>query len=98
VVAGRDEQQRRGVRAEPVEGQEPGGTGGHERDDQLVQALELGIEELRAPSQFAQRDTDGIRDDVTGPGPQRCRLGDQRRRGVLGEPGSQVIGPGITGS
>ena len=48
----------------------------------------------RAPSQLAQRDADGIADDVAGAGPQRREPGDQGGRGVPGEPGPQVIGPG----
>ena len=56
VIPGRDEQQRRGVGADPVEGEQPGGMGGHERDDELVEALKLAVQELRAPPQLAQRD------------------------------------------
>ena len=66
----------------------------YQRDDELVEALELAVEELRAPAQFAQGDTDGVADDVTGAGPQRRRLGHQGSDGVPGEPGAQVIGPG----
>ena len=49
VVPGCDEQQRRGVGPDPVEGEKPGGAGGDERTDELIEALELAIEELRAP-------------------------------------------------
>jgi hypothetical protein len=41
VISGRDEQQRRGARAEPVEGEQARGAGGDQRDDELVQAGEL---------------------------------------------------------
>jgi hypothetical protein len=50
MVSRRDEQQRRGVRADPVEGEQGGGTGGDQRDDELVEPPELAVEELRAPS------------------------------------------------
>src|SRR5712691_787388 len=39
-----------------------------ERDDELVEALQLAVEELGAPSQLAQGDTDGVAHDVTGAG------------------------------
>ena len=41
MVPGRDEQQRRGVGADPVEGEQAGSAGGDQRDDELVEALEL---------------------------------------------------------
>jgi len=67
---------------------------GHQRDDELVEALQLAVKEFGAPSQLPQRDADGVADDVAGAGPQGRHLGHQRGRGVPGEPGSQVIGPG----
>jgi hypothetical protein len=39
VISGRDEQQRRGAGADPVEGEQAGGMRGDQRDDELVQAL-----------------------------------------------------------
>ena len=53
VVAGRDEQQRRCVRADAVEGKQTRGAGGHQRDDELVQLADLIAEELRAATEFA---------------------------------------------
>jgi len=41
VVPGRDEQQRRGVGPDPVEGEQAGGAGSDQRDDELAEALEL---------------------------------------------------------
>jgi hypothetical protein len=41
MIPGRDEQQRRRARAEPVNGEQARGMGGYQRDDELVQALEL---------------------------------------------------------
>jgi hypothetical protein len=70
VVPGGDEQQRGGVGTDPVQGQKARGAGGDQGDDELVQALELAIEELGAPSQLPQRDADGIAHDVAGAGPQ----------------------------
>jgi hypothetical protein len=67
---------------------------GHQRDDDLVQALELAAGELGAPPQFPQRDADGVAGDAAGAGPRRGEPGDQGGRGVPGEPGSQVIGAG----
>jgi hypothetical protein len=49
MVSRRDEQQRRGVGADPVEREQAGGVRGDEGDDEFVEALELGVEELRAP-------------------------------------------------
>jgi hypothetical protein len=36
VISGRDEQQRRGVGADPVDGEQAGSAGGHQRGDELV--------------------------------------------------------------
>ena len=52
MISGRDQQQRRGVRADSVEGEQARGMGGDQGDDELVQALELAVQELCAPSQF----------------------------------------------
>jgi hypothetical protein len=41
VVSGRDEQQRRGVGPDPVEGEQAGGAGGDQGDNELVEALKL---------------------------------------------------------
>ena len=46
----------------------PGGAGGHQRDDELVEAVELAVQELRAPSQLAQRDAGGVAGDVAAGG------------------------------
>ncbi len=94
MISRGDEQQRRGVRANPVEGEQAGGAGGHEGNDELVEVLELAVQEFRAPSQFPQRDAGGVAHDVTGAGPQRRQPGHQRSRGVPGEAGPQIIGPG----
>jgi hypothetical protein len=48
VVPGGDEQQRRRVGADPVQAQQPGGAGGDQGDDELVQELELAVQELSA--------------------------------------------------
>ena len=94
VVPGRDQEQGGGVGADPVQGEQAWGTSGDERGDELVEALELPVEELGAPSQLAQRDASGVADDVAGPGPQRRQAADQGSGRVPGEPGAQVIGPG----
>ena len=77
-----------------VEGEQPRGMRCHEGNDELAGALELGAEELRAPSQLAQRDTGGVADGAAGPGAQRGQPGDQGRHGVPGEAGPQVLGSG----
>jgi hypothetical protein len=74
--------------------EQAGGVRGHERDDELIEAAELVIEELGAAAQFPQRDAGGIANGIAGPGPQRGQLGDQCRRRMAGEPGPQVIGAG----
>ena len=53
VVPGRDEQQRRGVRADAVKAEQAGGPGRHERDYELIQAVELAAGELRAAAELA---------------------------------------------
>ena len=94
MVPGRDEQKRGGVRADPVEGEKAGSVRGHEGDDELIKALELGVKELRAPSQLAQRDASGVADGAARTGTQRRQPGDQGGNGVPGEAGSQVIWAG----
>src|SRR5450631_317111 len=68
MITGGDEQQRRGVGADPVEGEKAGSAGGGEGTDELVEALVLGAGELHAPSQLAQRDAGGVADGAAGPG------------------------------
>ena len=68
MVSGGDEQCA-AVGTDPVQGEQARGAGGDEGDDELVQALELAVEELSAPSQLPQRDADGIAHDVAGAGP-----------------------------
>ena len=80
--------------ADSVEGEQAGGAGGHQRDDELVQALELAAEEPGAPPQLAQRDAGGVAGHIAGAGPQRRQAGYQRPWRVPGEPGPQVIGAG----
>ena len=50
VVPGGDQQQRGGIRADAVEGEQARGAGGDERDDELVEPVDLPVEELRAPA------------------------------------------------
>ena len=69
MVSRRDEQQRRGAGADPVQGEQAWGAGGDQRDDEVVEALELAVQEHRAPSQLAQRDAGRITRDVAEPGP-----------------------------
>ena len=93
VVPGGDQEQCGGVRADTMQGQQSGCPGGHERDDELTQALRLIIEELGAPPQFPQRDPGGVANDIAGAGPQRRQAGDQVSGRIPGEAGPQVIGP-----
>ena len=76
MVPGRDEQQRGGVGADAVEGQQARRVRCHQGDDELVEALELAVEELGAPAELPQRDASGVADDVAGTGPQCGRPGD----------------------
>ena len=46
VISGGDQEQGGGVGADAVQGEQAGGTSGDERGDELIQALELGVEEL----------------------------------------------------
>ena len=50
VISRGDEQQRRSVRPDPGEGEQARSTGGDEGDDELIEALELAVQELGAPS------------------------------------------------
>src|SRR6266702_66854 len=70
------------------------GSGRHQRDDELVQADELAVQELSAPAQLTQRDTGGVAGDVAGAGTQRRQPGYQGSRLVLCEPCPQVIRAG----
>ena len=45
------------VRGPPVDGEQARGAGGHQRNDELVQADELAVQELGPPSLLPQRDT-----------------------------------------
>src|SRR3984885_11432890 len=56
AVPGRDEQQRGGIRADAVEAEQAGRAYGDQRDDEVIQAADLSIEELHAPAELAQRD------------------------------------------
>src|SRR5262249_20546746 len=56
--------------------------------------LELGVEELGAAAELAQRQEGVVTDHAAGAGAQRRQLGDQRTGGVLGEPDPDVIGAG----
>ena len=94
VIPGRDQQQGRGIGADAVEAEQAGGAGGHERDDEVIEPLELAVEELHAPAELPQRDADRVLGGVTGPGAQRRDRFGQRGRGEPGEPGPQVIRPG----
>jgi hypothetical protein len=55
VVPGGDQQHPRRCPANPVQAQQARATGRQQRDDQLIQALELGVQELGAAAGFAQR-------------------------------------------
>ena len=94
VVPRRDEQQCRGVGADPAEGEQLGGVRCHERNNELVEPIELAVEELSPPSQLTQCDAGGVADGAAGAGPQRRSPGHQGSRGVPCEPGPQVIRPG----
>src|ERR1039457_6269429 len=76
VVSGGDQEQRCGVGADAVQGEQSGGVPGQQGHDEVVQARELAVQELRAPSQLAQRDPGVVADDRAGPGPQGRQVGD----------------------
>src|ERR1019366_2369372 len=80
--------------AAPREGEKAGSVRGHEGNDELVEAFELGVEELSAPSQLAQRDTGGIADGAARTGTQGRQLGHHGYHGGPGKAGSQVIWAG----
>jgi hypothetical protein len=52
VVPSGDQEHGSGVGTNPVKGEPPRGAGSDQREDQLLQALELAVEELRAPPEF----------------------------------------------
>ncbi len=82
------------MRANPVKSQKPRSARCDEGNDELVEALELAVEELGAPSQLAQGNAGGVAHHIAGPGPQGRRLCYQGSYGVLGEPCPQVTRPG----
>jgi hypothetical protein len=65
MVARGDQQQGGGVRADAVEGEQAGRADGDQRDDELVQAADLVVEELHAAPQLPQRDADRLHRPVT---------------------------------
>ena len=94
VVPGRDQQQGGGVRADAAAAEQTRRADSDERDDQLVQPTDLGIEELHPPAELAQRDAEGVIGGITRAGPQgRDRLR-QRASPFPGEPGPQIVGAG----
>src|SRR5580704_19269704 len=68
VIPGRDQQQGRSVRADAVKAEQAGGAGGDERDDEVIEPVQLAVEELDAPAELAQRDADRVLGSITGPG------------------------------
>ena len=51
VIPGGDQQQRGGIRADAVQGEQARRAGGDQRADQLAQAVQLGVQELHAATQ-----------------------------------------------
>ena len=88
---GGDQQQRGGIGAGAVQAEQARRAGGDQRADQLIEAAQLGVQELDAPAQIAQRDPGRITGHVARPGAQRRDRGGQRGRGMPGEPGPQPI-------
>src|SRR5207245_2787523 len=91
---GGNQEQRGGVGADAVQGDQAGGVPGDQQHDERAGAEDLAAGELGAAAQLAQRDPGVVADDSAGPGPQRRQLGDQVSGGVPGEPDPQVVGPG----
>ena len=90
VIPGRDQQQGRSVRADAVKAEQAGGAGGDERDDEVIEPVELAVEELHAPAQLPKRDPERVVRGVTRAGPQGSdRLG-QRGSALPGEPGPHL--------
>jgi hypothetical protein len=44
----------------PYKGEQPRGVGGHQGNDELIEALQLAVQEPGAPAQLTQRDRRGI--------------------------------------
>jgi hypothetical protein len=94
LISGRDEQQGCGVRTDAAEAEQARGAGGDERDDEVIEPVELAVGELDATAEFPQRDADRVTGGIARPGTQgRDRFG-QAGRGAPGEPGPQVVGAG----
>jgi hypothetical protein len=91
VVPSGDEQDRGGVGADAVQGDQARSMTGDQGPDEVIQALDLAAGELGAPPEFAQGDPGVVADDSAGPGPQGRQLGDQVSGSVPGEPGAQVL-------
>jgi len=56
MIAGGDQQQRGCVRADAVQAQQTRRAGGDQRADQLIQAVQPGVQEPGAADWLAQRD------------------------------------------
>jgi hypothetical protein len=94
MIPGGDQQQRGGVRADAVQARQARRAGSDQRDDQLIQALQPGVQEPGAAAQLTQRNPGRVAGHVPGPGPQRRDRLRQLRRAVPGEPGPQLLRPG----
>jgi len=82
VIPGRDQQQGGSAGAGTVAAEQAGGTGGDQRDDEVIEPLKLRAGELGAPAELAQRDADRVVNGITWPGPQRRDPFRQGSRGV----------------
>jgi hypothetical protein len=60
VIPSGDQEQCGGLGAHAVEGGQARCADGHGRDDEVVQALDLAVQELAAPSRFRQGEPGGI--------------------------------------
>jgi hypothetical protein len=52
MIPGRHQQQRRGVRAHAVKAEQAGRAGGDERDDEVIEPVQLAAGELHAPAEL----------------------------------------------
>ena len=67
MIPGGDQQQRGGLRSHAIQGHQAWSARGDEGHDEVIQALDLAVQELRAPSQFPLGEAGGLARRAAGP-------------------------------
>src|ERR1039457_7502442 len=90
MISRRQQQVGGDIRPDAVNGEKSCRSERHQRSDELVEAADLGVEELGALSQLGQCGAGSISDDIVPAGPERGEGGTQRCEGLASETGTDV--------